>query len=934
MMKFSTRQSSRRFSSFIAVTVVLLVAGTCNVSGESGIRYVDLKANIWHLEKHHGNHYVMSGYDGRVSLRDMHKDIEKWHFDTHAFVFDLTTGDINLDGQTETALVTAQGELMVLDADGNRIWSFQSKLPMYNVRMGNITGDERLEVVCGGIDRHVYVIGHDGKVLDTSPEVERLVHRLAVGNLDDDPYDEILVIENRTEAILMEFQDDTLVTTWRKPLKVPVALINWENPRGSFFPFSLEISDLDGDGKNEILMGDTYFNKQAVMVTDHQANPRWISEGLPPFQVVDDSQIEFYSTAFVHNSDIFPEIQGKEVISVAGGMFRIWDKDGNLLGEQNARVGFTDLEVDGNQVYLGSAPNGDEYIYSFRIDENWENTVSQFEFRGMMQQVKENTETLKNQVEAYVPGSVPDRVYDLKIGMASTPTNPKGLEELRKQLDWFDEKFPYANLRVIQSIKAIESTPPPDETGKPWSPGRWNVDAINGTMTVEEILENARWIEEHKIPSLFYIGHSCMPFITLETAEKILQLAPNYFLGFQTSEDEDLELIPRYFRHFYQPLSELCLEYGNKRNITKNKGLWWMSSPSIPEVYEALFGGERKKVAAAATEDSNSRTPEINLMGRGGLWQAGLLTHNDVSIHADLFSFNRYHQWEYPKAGHPYLRLLVAHTTMGMTEISTRIREIISELGTPSFEVVGKESTEIFYHMLGKGIVFSPERENILGYSPIGFVVHEPPKKWLLDAHNGHSPEKWVEDEELHHAVIPHNGSLWGMTNTPAHALQKVLFNKERQFGLQVPATPFGLVAFVPEFADLDDVAHVNEWWHTDGINVWKEGGPKLKGMEAAHVLKADFERAAEKLPFRQVNAEDAVFMQTIKIVEGHYRLVLVDPGWINPADHQVDIKIQLEGEFEAFNILDKQSIPMTGPGFGIHVPAGLFSIIDVIKKQ
>jgi hypothetical protein len=443
-------------------------------------------------------------------------------------------------------------------------------------------------------------------------------------------------------------------------------------------------------------------------------------------------------------------------------------------------------------------------------------------------------------IERYQPVVVSDKVYDLQIGFGSVPTNAKGLEEYKNQMDWFSKKFPYSNLRVIKSLKAIEETPPLNEKGEPWSPGRWKVDAINGTMTVEEILQKAKWIEENKVPTIFYIGHSCMPFITLETAERILQIAPNYCLGFQTSEDESIELIPRYFEHFYKPLSDLCLQYG-KRNITKNKGLWWLSSPSIPEVYHAMFQGGREKVVAAATEDSNSRTPELNLMGRGGLWQAGLLTHNDVSIHRDLFSFNRFHQWEYPKAGHQYLRLLVTHTTMGMTQISSRIREIMPSSNTADFETIGKESTEIFYHLLGKGIILSPERENILGYSPVGMVVHKPPHKWLVDAHNGHSPERWVDDEELNNAVFPHNGNLWGMTNTPEHAFQKILFNKNRQFGYQVPPTPYGLVAFVPEFADLKNVSGVSEWWHTDGVYVWKEGGQETYRKRSRERIKGRF---------------------------------------------------------------------------------------------
>jgi lambda-carrageenase len=901
-----------------------------SIDSDPYFRYYDVGANIWHLEKQDDAHLVMADYNGCVSLYDTRNESGDWTFDAGSFVFDLATGDIDGDKKSETVFVTAQGELIVLNSSGEKLWSFQSKLPLYNVGIGNFRGDHNLEIVCGGIDRHVYIFDHLGNQIGKSPEVERLVHRIAVGNLNEDQYDEILVIENRTIARLMAFQVDSFQTVWRKQLKVPDELINWENPRGSFFPFSIEVSDLDGDGIGEIIMGDTFFNKQAVMVADNEANPLWLSKGLPSFQKVDGAQIEFYSTAFVRGSDIFSEIPGKELISVAGGMFRIWDKEGNLLGRRNSKLGFTDLEVDGNTLFLGSCPNGDQSIYKIVLSDEWEEVVGGMEFNGLIKEIKENTATLRKQVEEYIPEEIPEQDYNLIIGFGSMPTSRKGLEEHRKQLDWFFSKFPYDNLNPIKTLKVIEETPPLDEAGEPWNLGRWKLDGINGTMTVDEIMEKARWIEENRIPTMFYIGHSCTPFITLETAERILQVAPNYCLGFQSAEDEQIEVVPRYFEHFFKPLANLCIQYGNKLCLTKNKGIWWMSSPADPQAFDTMFADGRGKVSVAATEDSNSRTPEMNLMGRGGLWQAGLIQHNDVSIHADLFSFNRFQQWEYPRAGHPYLRLLVAHTTMGMTQVSTRIREIMPAADTAEFEPTGKESTEIFYHLLGKGIIFSPDREDALGYSPVGVVVHKPAQKWLTDAHNGHSPERWVEDKELHQAVFPHNGSLWGMTNTPDHAFQKVIFNKQRQFGYQMPPTPYGLVAFVPEFADLNDVAHVHQWWHTDGICAWKEGGPKLTGAEAAKALQSDFQKAAEQLPFRQIS--DPVFMQVLRIKEDHYRLVLVDPGWIDPADRKVEVKIQLPGEFKAENILNRQVYPVSNGMFSLEVPAGLFAVVDVKK--
>jgi len=194
--------------------------------------------------------------------------------------------------------------------------------------------------------------------------------------------------------------------------------------------------------------------------------------------------------------------------------------------------------------------------------------------------------------------------------------------------------------------------------------------------------------------------------------------------------------------------------------------------------------------------------------------------------------------------------------------------------------------------MLGKGIIFTPEREDIVGMSRIGIAVHQPPDKWLEDAHNFYHPELWEDDPELHNAVFPHLGSMWGNTETPEHAIQKVLLEKKRQFGYNVPATPYGPFVIVPAYADLTAVPIVEEWWHTDGIYIWREGGEKLTGMEAAEALKSSFEKAAEKLPFR---ASGHVFFQTVKLSENTYRLYAIDSEWLEPQDRDVTIKVQLE---------------------------------------
>jgi hypothetical protein len=918
----------------ILLPLFLILHFSCVLDKKPSIEYYPIDGNAWHIELDISQGAIRSviyaTFEGRIVSYDPFNHENRWEYETGAFIFQLKVKDIDRDGHNEILAVNADNQLLVLDHAGKLLWEYRDSTPLYDIDAGEIdTGTSGLEIITGGISRQVFVFSKDGTLLHNIKGMDRLVFRLQILNLDEDDQKEILVIENRTIAHALKFGQNQFYSIWRKQLKVPAEYINWENPRGSFYPFSITSADLQADGDIEIIGGDTYFNKQAVGVFDKKADPIWISEKQPPFENRKHGQTEFYSTAFIRTGDLFPEMRGIEILSVAGGNFRILSEDGNLLGEQEAPIGFTDFEIYGRDVYLSSSPNGDNNLYHLKIDENWQQSVQNIERRGKIKRIGKNLQMLEEQVLAFKGEKPVNKDYFIKSRGISILK--EDFSDYRMFNRWFRERFPYTNLKQIVSVKVIESTPPLDENGEPWSEWRWSVDAINGTMTVEEILAKAKWIEENQIPTLFNIGHSCMPFITLETAEKILQTAPNYCIGFQTSEDENLERIPRFFRHYFGPLADLCVKYGYKLAITKNKGIWWLSSPAHLEVYNGLFSGERKKVVVAATEDSNSRTPEINLLARGGFWQAGLIRHNEVSIHADLFSFNRFFQWEYPKTGSPYLRLLVAHTSLGMTMVSTRISEIFKTDEKLQFNKIGEESTEIFYHMLGKGIVFSPDPADILGYNSIGFIVHQPQEKWLIDAHNGHAPEKWEDDEELHKAVIPHNGCLWGITLTPDHALQAVLFNKNRQFGYQLPPTPYGLIAFIPEFAHPEQIKNIHDWWHTDGISIWKKGGEKLSGISAAEALRSEFEKSASELVFR---VQGEAFLNTIRLGEDNYRLYLIDPGWLDPADRNVMVRIQKTGYWDAIDILSGEKISTNGNRISTTIPAGSLRIIDVNKRS
>jgi hypothetical protein len=475
-------------------------------------------------------------------------------------------------------------------------------------------------------------------------------------------------------------------------------------------------------------------------------------------------------------------------------------------------------------------------------------------------------------------------------------------------------------------MKVIEPEPPLNPEGKPWNPRRWQTDSINGTQTVEQMLEFARRIERYGIPVLFTIGHSCMPFITLETARRILEAAPRFTEGFLSAEDENPADFYQYARHYLAPLADLAIAAGHKTVMTKNKGLWWLTMPADPEVRRELMREDRRQVLVSSTEDSNSRTPEINLMARAGLRQAGLAPRMRAAIHQDLFSFNRFHQWEHPRSGHPYLRLLVAHTVLGAADFEFRISDRSVAGEQTGFTLLGRESTEIFLHLLGKDVVLTPRPDQMAALSPVGIAMHQPSARFLADAHNGHAPQNWVPDPELENGVLPYNGSLWGLTRTAPQALTRALFRKQRQFGYFVPPTSYGIIAMVPAGADLGQVAGVEEWWHTDGVWLWREGQPKLTGMAAAKALEASAASAARKLPFRA--SGDDVFFQAIRLGAGVYRLYAIDPGWLDPKAR----RIRITGRGRSWrlrDLLSGEAVPVRNGAAELEVPAGSLRILE-----
>jgi len=881
--------------------------------------YLPVKGSAWRLvaadvNGDGVNKIVYSARDGAIRCVNPEDGAVLWEVPLGGFAYELRTADINGDSKPEFIAPCADGTLYVISHEGEVLWTFEAQLQLMDAVVAYPRKGKEPVIICGGFDRQIYMLSSKGKLLHQQQAPEHFVSRLAAGDLDGDGKDELVVIDRRIKMAVydinrrdLELRDKQWLMSGRE---------NWENTQGRFNAFSVRCADIDNDGKDEIILGESLWIRQAVMALDAEGERLWLTPGLNDHPDYDRSTSEYYSTAFVRPVNLLPDREGLETLVLAGSSFRLIGSDGEVLEHFEADLGFTDLLIDGDTLWLGSVPNGDETLYRIDLSVDWKKQILSLKRQGLPKRIGENIAALREQVLAH-DGTSPigGPIYDLRLFHLNKAQKNVGM------LTWFRDQFgQYDNLLATGSIDLLEDQPAIGTDGQPF-PGTHSGSKPRSREDLVSIIET---FEENEIPVLIHFAHGAQPQLTLKTAEALLKAGPTYLTGFTCAETEHFKSLPRFYEHYFGPLADLCVEYGGKRCTSHNKGVWWMSVPSREEMFDLLFEGDRKTVLTAAVENSNSRTPEINLMARLGLRQAGLIKHMEVAVVLDLFTATRYHEWEYPKHGHPFLRLLAVQTLMGGDAFHMRIEHMNKE----GFTQTGHESTEIIFHMLGKGLLMAPEPENMAGLSTLGIAVHNVPMKWLNEAHNGHSPDDWLDwvDNDLEDAVIPHNGVTWGYTQTPEHALQSVLFNKKEQFG-HIPATPYGPIAIVPAHANLDAVAGVEEWWHTDGIELWREGGKKLTGMKAAEALKESFEKAADNLPFRPFG--DDVFFHTVRMDDSTYRIYAIDPGWLNPRNRRVEVKIQLDGDFAIRDLLSGEALDVNERRSEFTVPAGCLRILE-----
>lgn len=890
--------------------------------------YLPIDGNAWRLavgdvDGDGSNELICGLYQGAVSCVDPVTGRTRWRQPVGGFPFAVAAADVDGDGRAEVLAASADGGVRAFSGAGTHLWTYApNRAPVYGMAVCRPGGGLPPMIVSAGMDRNVHLLSADGRLASRHGRTRAATH-LAVGDIDGDGSDEVIVTCARTGLyeILRTSGCGLHGAETRELERVPKLV----ETLGEIVPFSvhsIDTGDLDGDGRAEIVLGSSFFTGLPVRVIAGTGETLFTTPRHRGMDTGSFRRIEYYSMSVARVAPPGAFAERPRVVVLTSGNVRILGDQGETVAEANAPVGFTDLAIDGRTLYLGSSPNGDRTVYRIDLGGDWVRGIESLGRHGLARRIGDTLALIRSQTTAFPATQIPPgHSYSIRAGYLAEEQG-----WISPQLDRLAREFPYPNFAFVgQSalsgmVSGLKENVAIDHAG--------NVvgKSPEGT-SAEEFERHAAAFERSGRAFNYYISHGAEPRVTAETLDRMLAAAPSALRGFVTHEDEEPERLPGYCGNYLAALAERCVRRG-KELVMVEKNTFWFDVPSDPAVGPSLFDGRTAPALVAGTDDANSRTPDLNLFCRVGLRQAGLVDRIEANAIGDLFCFNRMFEWEYPKHGHPHFRLLVAHTVLGASSYTVRSDQFHGDALTEQ----AREAFGTFFHLLGKGIVFTPQPEQMVGLSRLGFAVHRPPKSWIEDGHNGHRIDRWRDHPEADNAVLPRNACFWGISPTPPHALPAVLFGKTRQFGAHVPATPYGPVVFVPAHAVGRGVVGVDDWWHTDGVHVWREGGPKLNGEPAADALRASFEHAAARLPFRAFG--DGLFFHSVKVGEGRYRIFVIDPGWLDPADRRCDVRIQLPGRFSAHDLLGDRPIRVEGGEFALDVPAGALRVIEVTAKD
>lgn len=837
---------------------------------------------------------IGAAYDGSVIC---HRTTGQrvWHADGEGgFPFDLCVADINHDGLDETLVASADGALRAYGADGRPLWTFRQPAPLLQVCVAR-DKDGTPTILAGGEGQRIYALAPDGTLIKDVPFVGPVRH-LRAGNVLGDGRD-VAAVTSTTGALAGKLtvaliDPSTLDTLWTRKDQGAYA-----HNSGQRF-FSMLLLDVNADGKSEILLSGTW--------GDHGKVYGYDSTGELLFAHSDDRvpwlpyRMNLLAPVTLPNQTYF--------VGQFANLLIVYNADGTIREVLTGKLAYANACFDPvtRSLYLGSDISGGDEIVALRLDQpGWQQAFENAQPTGRIAEVIVNMETLEQQIACFEPPAYQPLPSDVSF-ILQDEYHVRTPEQLRRS-----ELSGRPHLFINHLAPGQKPEP-----GELWCRDRSAFSRYD--LTADEVLDVVRKWESRKQHFLLQLCHTTAFHMSLETLKRAIELGSDYLWGFELSEpgeklnDREAEIIDG----IVIPLADQCAQAG-KRIVLRTKNIFWNGSIYTSPWRAVLMDPKYRDVFIPCLEETNSRTQEMSLSGRIGLWLSGVFDRWACRAETDNACFNRMWEWSSQQVFSHHLRNMVSAASLGCDVFFNGIHQ-------DRFSVTLEEQLFPVYDMIAKGIIHVPKRSELACISPVAIAMREPDPAYLKHGRNGHGTTFPVDEHPP--LVFDKLDTYWGATTLADHDFSRPAFGLKRRMLNFLPPTPNGMVTMIPAGATAE---HVTRTIETDGRYYYDPDGKRHD--PASYVARAaDAVRdAAKTLPMR-VEGESHTIASWLD--DRHLRVTLIDPGYTDPASRDVEIVLQQDGFTACHDILSNESLPIQNNRVALRIPAGTLRIVDLTR--
>jgi len=805
------------------------------------------------------------------------------------FPYDLAVADVNGDGLDETFVATANGTVDAYGADGTPLWSFTttSGLPLYKV-CPTKTASGSAVILTGGVEKILYSISATGTQLKTYKTLYA-IREIKKGNIFGDGKDcAAIALQSYSlqGKLFIGYIDPETLTPRLAPKQLQV--------EAQDRIMSMVVYDMNKDGKEDVIMSGDPAANGLIFAYDYTGTQIYYlpANTLFPSHSYRMILLNYVKPANSTNDGFLFGLFGNDIF--------IYNHSGSYSSVLKCKYDFTNACYDpqSNTYYLGSSMSGGDGVYAFNLNvSTWKTEFQAFTPIGVLKSVVDNMATLNTQIAKFVKPAYQKAPAQVTI----VNKNPPAAK--------------YSNIIKGTMYRWTESCVAGTSLWNNVTDSRY----YPYTNTAAEIVAFAKQKETAGEDFVLWVWHGEALYMAPSTLEEILKVAPKHFQGFIAAELEQTTAnMKNVVTQILPTLADQCLA-ANKKIYFRNKNIFWNGVCYLDFWRNVLFNPKYKSVFVMSMEETSDRMQEMSLAATVGLWKSNTFDSWSCRVVTDNANFFRFHEWDAQQVLSHHLRQMVLRASLGADSY-------LVDINMPEYNAVAPQLFP-FYDMVAKGVVAIPKKEELLSVSELCLGIKSPPNSnYITHGVNSHQFD-YVAASSSTPMVFDKLDGYWGGSTIPDYDFSNYGHGSERRLLNFLPKYPYGLVAIVPDTINTISSNTFKDKVSTDGQSFYDESGVKTAPAAYKSVMLDKLAAAAAKLP---VLVKGDASWSVVRLDSSHVRITLVDPGYTDPADRDVEVVLQQFYGAKCTDILSGENLDIINNKIQVHIPTGIFRIIDV----